>query len=123
MYDYFWTRGDRVIGVYYESSTASFIQFILSSTGIIVLVIVPSCIVLLILAYSIIDIIDKMLKKKKEDEARNNAIIKEGNAENEDMDKKIKQFMFNFFYNIILLNFIFLIFTFGFQYVIINLWN
>lgn len=79
-----WIRGDRVVGVYTESGLAGFIQFMSSSTGIIVLVVVPSCIVLLILAFSIIDTIDKMIKQKKLEKEMIDENIKETNLKNEE---------------------------------------
>lgn len=59
-----------------------------SSTGIIVLVIVPSFIVLLILAFSIIDIIDKIMKEKKARQEQIEANIKQANEQNKDDSKK-----------------------------------
>lgn len=87
-YDAVWTRGDRVVGVYRESGLAGFIEFMSSSTGIIVLVIVPSFIVLLILAFSIIDIIDKIMKEKKARQEQIEANIKQANEQNKDDSKK-----------------------------------
>ena len=69
-------RADYVIGIYTPSALAGILQFISSPTGIIVLVVVPSCIVLFLLLLSIIDTIDKMIKKKKEEEAFQSALVK-----------------------------------------------
>ena len=71
-----YTRADYVVGVYTDSALAGVLQFISSPAGIIVLVVVPSCIVLFILLMNIIDTIDKMIKKKREEEAFQDALIK-----------------------------------------------
>lgn len=71
-----YTRSDYVVGIYTDSALAGVLQFISSPAGIIVLVVVPSCIVLFILLMNIIDTIDKMIKKKREEEAFQDALIK-----------------------------------------------
>ena len=86
-----YTRSDYVVGVYKESALASVIQFISSPAGIIVLVVVPSCIVLFTLLMSIIDTIDKMIKKKKAEEAFQDAIIKSVNDSNISVNTKKPQ--------------------------------
>jgi len=60
------TRGDYVIGRYKKSGLAGFIAFISSPTGMIILVIVPSAILLFTLLLNIIEIIDQMMKEKKQ---------------------------------------------------------
>ena len=59
-----YTRADYVVGVYTDSALAGVLQFISSPAGIIVLVVVPSCIVLFILLMNIIDTIDKSEAKR-----------------------------------------------------------
>lgn len=86
-----YTRSDYVVGVYKESALAGVIQFISSPAGIIVLVVVPSCIVLFTLLMSIIDTIDKMIKKKKAEEAFQDAIIKSVNDSNVSVNTKKPQ--------------------------------
>ena len=75
-----WTKGDRIVGVYEESIFAGVIQFISSTTGIIAIVIVPSCIVLFILLMRIIDILDKMSQEKKKNKQENLDKINEING-------------------------------------------
>lgn len=75
-------RADYVIGKYTPSALAGILQFISSGVGIIILVVIPSCIVLFLLLLSIIDTIDKMIKKKKEEEAFQDALIQSVNANN-----------------------------------------
>lgn len=75
-----WTKGDRIVGVYEESIFAGVIQFISSTTGIIAIVIVPSCIVLFILLMRIIDILDKMSQEKKKNKQENMDKINEING-------------------------------------------
>lgn len=64
-YDNWWVRADYVIGIYTQSSVATFIKFLTSTAGIIAVVIVPSAVVCLMLLFSMIDTIDKMMKMKK----------------------------------------------------------
>ena len=68
MYDTYLTRGDHIVGVYTESALADVLQFVSSSTGLIVVVIVPSAILLMVLAFSIVDTIDKIIRLKKQQE-------------------------------------------------------
>ena len=77
-----WTRGDYIVGVYEPSFFAGVIQFISSTTGIIVVVIIPCCLVLFLLMINIIEIIDKMLKEKKEKQAKALENIEKANVEN-----------------------------------------
>ena len=69
------TRADYVVGVYTDSGLAGFLEFISSSVGIIVLVVVPSCIVLFMLLLNIIDTVDKMIKQKREQEEMEAALM------------------------------------------------
>lgn len=59
-------RGDYVIGQYKASVMAGIIQFISSTNGMIMLIIVPSCVLLFLLLLNIIEIIDQMMREKKE---------------------------------------------------------
>lgn len=70
-----YTRADYVVGVYTDSGLAGFLEFISSSVGIIVLVVVPSCIVLFMLLLNIIDTVDKMIKQKREQEEMEAALM------------------------------------------------
>ncbi len=70
-----YTRADYVVGVYTPSGLAGFLEFISSTVGIIVLVVVPACIVLFMLLLSIIDTVDKMLKQKREAQEMEAAIM------------------------------------------------
>ena len=63
--DPYLVRADYVIGRYTDSALAGILEFIASPVGIVVLVVVPSCIVMFLLLISIINTIDKMIKKKK----------------------------------------------------------
>lgn len=63
--DPFPVKADHVIGRYIDSPLADFLKFIASSTGIIVIVVVPSAIVCLCLLFSMIDTIDRMIQMKK----------------------------------------------------------
>lgn len=64
--DSYLVRGDYVIGQYKASPLAGIIQFISSTNGMIVLIIVPSCVLLFMLLLNIIEIIDQMMREKKE---------------------------------------------------------
>ncbi|MBO5022355.1 MAG: hypothetical protein J6C53_02625 [Clostridia bacterium] len=63
------TRGDHVVGVYKESWLAGVIQFISSTQGMIILIIVPSAILLFTLLLNIIEIADQMIREKKQQKA------------------------------------------------------
>ncbi len=63
------TRGDHVVGVYKESWLAGVIQFISSTQGMIILIIVPSAILLFTLLLNIIEIADQMIREKKQKQA------------------------------------------------------
>lgn len=64
--DSYLVRGDYVIGQYKDSAMAGIIQFISSTNGMIMLIIVPSCVLLFLLLLNIIEIIDQMMREKKE---------------------------------------------------------
>ena len=70
-----YTRADYIVGIYTDSGLAGFLEFISSSVGIIVLVVVPSCIVLFMLLLNIIDTVDKMIKQKREQEEMEAALM------------------------------------------------
>lgn len=59
-------RGDYVVGQYKDSVMADIIEFISSSRGMIILIIIPSSILLFILLLNIIEIVDQMMREKKE---------------------------------------------------------
>ena len=71
------TRGDHVVGVYTESGLAGFIEFIASTKGMIILIIVPSAILLFTLLLNIIEIVDAMMREKKQKLALSDGDIKE----------------------------------------------
>ena len=62
-------RGDYVIGEYVDSGMAGVIQFISSTKGMIILIIVPCSILLFLLLLNIIEIVDQMMREKKEKSA------------------------------------------------------
>ena len=70
-----YTRADYIVGIYTDSGLAGFLEFISSSVGIIVLVVVPSCIVLFMLLLSIIDTVDRMIKQKREQQEMEAALM------------------------------------------------
>lgn len=74
-------EGKYVVGVYTPSAMAGFIQFISSTTGMIILIIVPCCMLLFLLLLNIIDIVDQMMKEKKEKEALEKGEVKERELE------------------------------------------
>ncbi len=63
------TRGDYIVGKYVKSGMSGFLNFVSSEQGLMILVIVPSCVMLLILSFVLIDTIDKIMKEKKEKES------------------------------------------------------
>ena len=63
-------RGDYVVGQYVDSGMAGVIEFISSPKGMIVLIIVPSSVLLLLLLLNIIEIVDQMMREKKEGSAK-----------------------------------------------------
>ena len=69
IYDPGYVRGDYVVGRYVDSGLAGFLNFLSSTTGIIVVVIIPSAIVLFLLAWDIIQISDQMVRVKKQNAA------------------------------------------------------
>lgn len=87
------TRGDYVVGRYKKSWLAGFIQFISSTTGMIILIIVPCAILLFTLLLNIIEIIDQMMREKKQKLAMADSEVKERELdvttiieENDDLD-------------------------------------
>lgn len=60
------TRGDYVVGVYKPNVLADVIQFISSPVGMISLIIVPSAVLVFTLLLNIIEIVDQMMKEKKQ---------------------------------------------------------
>lgn len=75
------TRGDHVIGRYKESWLAGLIAFISSTTGMIALIIVPCAILLFTLLLNIIEIIDQMMREKKQKLA-----LSEGELQERELD-------------------------------------
>lgn len=76
------TRGDYVIGVYDEGNIlAPILQFISSTTGMIILIIVPSGILLISLLLNIIEIADQMIKEKKQ-----KGVFSEGELKERELD-------------------------------------
>ena len=72
------TRGDYVVGVYDEGNfLAGILGFISSTTGMICLIIVPSAILLFSLLLNIIEIIDQMIREKKQKVAFSEGEVKE----------------------------------------------
>lgn len=75
------TRGDHVVGRYVKSPFAGVIKFMSSPSGLIVLVIVPSGILLFSLLLNIIEIIDLMMREKKQKAAFADGEVKERELE------------------------------------------
>jgi signal peptidase I len=76
-----YTEGKYVVGVYTPSFMASFIQFISSTTGMIILIILPSCVLLFMLLLNIIEIVDQMMRDKKQKQALATGDVKERELE------------------------------------------
>ena len=75
------TRGDHVVGRYKESWIPTVLEFISSSMGMIVLVIVPCAVLLFTLLLNIIEIIDQMQREKKQKLA-----LSEGEVQERELD-------------------------------------
>ncbi len=89
------TRGDHVIGRYKESWLAGVIAFMSSTMGMFALVIVPCAVLLFTLLLNIIEIIDQMIKEKKQNLAFEDDEVKERELdvttiieENEEISKR-----------------------------------
>lgn len=87
IYDPGYVRGDYVVGRYVDSGLAGFLNFLSSTTGIIVVVIVPSAIVLFLLAWDIIQISDQMVRVKKQNAA---IAAKAGLLDDDDEEENMK---------------------------------
>lgn len=87
IYDSYYVRGDYVVGKYVDSGLAGFLNFLSSTTGIIVVVIIPSAIVLFLLAWDIIQISDQMVRVKRQNVA---IAAKAGLLDDDDEEENMK---------------------------------
>lgn len=90
------TRGDYVIGKYKPSWLAGVLQFISSPMGMIILIIAPCAVLLFTLLLNIIEIIDQMMREKKQKLAMADSEVKERKLdvttiieENDDLNKDV----------------------------------
>ena len=90
------TRGDYVVGRYKKSWLAGVLQFISSPMGMIILIIAPCAVLLFTLLLNIIEIIDQMMREKKQKLAMADSEVKERELdvttiieENDDLNKDV----------------------------------
>ena len=87
-YDKYYLRGDYVVGKYVDSGLAGFLNFLSSTTGIIVVVTIPSAIVLFLLAWDIIHLSDRMVSVKRQNTAM---AVKAGLLDDDEEGDEIKK--------------------------------